>query len=200
MDLEDFTFGYLRDGLYIKSKDEVENIEVDKSVIKVTLSPEKTVVEGNIGCYDGWRDREQEITRVESDFKVDRKEIFDSFDDLIEKAQIWSQTGGTHVAALSSDNHFMVREDVSRHVAIDKVIGAGLIADLDFSKSYIICSGRIPPARVVKLANVGIPIMITRAAPTMEGIKMGEKANITLVGFLRDGRFNIYTHPKRIVL
>ncbi|HNS24989.1 MAG TPA: formate dehydrogenase accessory sulfurtransferase FdhD, partial [Methanobacteriaceae archaeon] len=78
MDLEDFTFGYLRDGLYIKSKDEVENIEVDKSVIKVTLSPEKTVVEGNIGCYDGWRDREQEITRVESDFKVDRKEIFDS--------------------------------------------------------------------------------------------------------------------------
>jgi FdhD protein len=47
---------------------------------------------------------------------------------------------------------------------------------------------------VVKLANVGIPIMVTKAAPTVEGLKIGEIAGITLVGFLRNGRFNIYTH------
>jgi FdhD protein len=199
-DLEDFTYGYLLDELYIKSKDDVKNIEIDKSVIKVRLNPEETVMKGNIGSYDGWIHREQQIPRVDSDFKVKREEIFDSFDHLIEKAEIWSQTGGTHVAALSSDHQFIVREDVSRHVAIDKVIGAGLKSELDFSKSFIVCSGRIPPDRVVKLANVGIPIMVTKAAPTMEGLKMGEKAGITLIGFLREGRFNIYTHPQRIVV
>ena len=200
MDLEDFTFGYLRDELYIHSNEDVETIEIDKSVIKVTLNQGPPVVKGNVGSYDGWIHREQRISPVESDFKVDRKKIFDSFDHLIEKAQIWSQTGGTHVAALSSDHQFIVREDVSRHVAIDKVIGAGLKAGLDFSKSFIVCSGRIPPDRVVKLANVGIPIMVTKAAPTMEGLKIGAKAGITLIGFLREGRFNIYTHPQRIMV
>ena len=199
MDLEDFTFGYLLDELYIKSKYDVKNIEIDKSVIKVALSPGKTVIKGKARCYDGWIHRGQEIPQVESDFKVERRDIFDSFDRLIEKAEIWSQTGGTHVAALLSDHQFIVREDVSRHVAIDKVIGAGLKAELDFSRSFIVCSGRIPPDRVVKLANVGIPIMVTKAAPTMEGLKIGEKAGITLIGFLREGRFNIYTHPQRIL-
>ena len=88
-----------------------------------------------------------------------------------------SKTGGTYVAALVDETHFIVREDVSRHVAVDKVIGAGL-KNIDFSDSFPLCSGRIPPDRVVKLANVGIPIMITKAAPTMEGLKMGEKLGL----------------------
>jgi FdhD protein len=199
MDLEDFCYGYLLDELYITSKDDVKNIQFDKSVIRVTLNRENAVIKGKAGNYDGWIHRDQQIPCVESNFKVNKKEVFDSFDRLIERAEIWSQTGGTHVAALSSAGQFIVREDVSRHVAIDKVIGAGLKAKLEFSKSFIVCSGRIPPDRVVKLANVGIPIMVTKAAPTMEGLKMGEKAGITLIGFLREGRFNIYTHPQRIL-
>lgn len=104
------------------------------------------------------------------------------------------------MAALVGEGKFIVREDVSRHVAVDKVIGAGLKEGIDFSQSFIVCSGRIPPDRVVKLANVGIPIMVTKAAPTIEGLKIGENAGITLIGFLRNGRFNIYTHPQRIML
>ncbi len=137
---------------------------------------------------------------MKSDLKVGKETILQAYDHLIEKAEVWSKTGGTHVAALVDETHFIVREDVSRHVAVDKVIGAGLKKNIDFSDSFLLCSGRIPPDRVVKLANVGIPIMITKAAPTMEGLKMGEKAGITLVGFLRNGRFNIYTHPHRIII
>jgi FdhD protein len=198
-DLKEFALGYLFDERYIKSLADVKEIKIEPSLIKVFLKDGPFLDQENLGCYDGWFHQEQLIPTIESDYKVDREEIFQSFDKLLEKARVWSQTGGTHVAAIVGQGHFIVREDVSRHVAIDKVIGAGLMSHMDFSNSFIVCSGRIPPDRVVKLANVGIPIMITKAAPTVEGIRIGEKAGITLIGFLREGRFNIYTHPHRVL-
>lgn len=199
-DLKEFVLGYLLDERHIKSLEEVKEIMIESSDIKVFLKEEHQLDPGNLCCYDGWFHQEQLIPRIESDYKVDREEIFLSFDMLLENARVWSKTGGTHVAAIAGQGHFIVREDVSRHVAIDKVIGAGLMSHVDFSNSFIVCSGRIPPDRVVKLANVGIPIMITKAAPTVEGIRIGEKAGITLIGFLRDGRFNIYTNPHRVIV
>ncbi len=199
-DLEDFVLGYLLDERYIKSITEVKKINVADLDIKVELTGNQPIEKDKLGCYDGWVHQDQDLVKINSDFKVKRKKVMDSFDLLIKKAEIWSKTGGTHVAALVSEGQFLVREDVSRHVAVDKVIGAGLKRRIDFSKSFIVCSGRIPPDRVVKLANVGIPIMVTKAAPTVEGLKIGEKSGITLIGFLRNGRFNIYTHPHRIIL
>ncbi|MGI6482751.1 MAG: formate dehydrogenase accessory sulfurtransferase FdhD [Methanobacterium sp.] len=196
--LEDFTLGYLLDERYIKSLKDVNKIEFKPSSIQVFLKNFESYEDSDLDCYNGWFHRDQTISFVKSDLKVGKETILQAYDHLIEKAEVWSKTGGTHVAALVDETHFIVREDVSRHVAVDKVIGAGLKKNIDFSDSFLLCSGRIPPDRVVKLANVGIPIMITKAAPTMEGLKMGEKAGITLVGFLRNGRFNIYTHPHRI--
>ncbi len=199
-DLEDFVLGYLLDERYIETREDVKNISVNDLNIEVELITDQPVERDNLACYDGWVHQDQELVKVNSDFKVERSQVMDSFDLLIQKAEVWSKTGGTHVAALVGEGKFIVREDVSRHVAVDKVIGAGLMAEIDFSQSFIVCSGRIPPDRVVKLANVGIPIMVTKAAPTIEGLKIGENAGITLIGFLRNGRFNIYTHPHRIIL
>ena len=198
--LEDFTLGYLLDERYIKSLKDVNKIEFKPSSIQVFLKNFESYEDSDLDRYNGWFHRDQTISFVKSDLKVGKETILQAYDHLIEKAEVWSKTGGTHVAALVDETHFIVREDVSRHVAVDKVIGAGLKKNIDFSDSFLLCSGRIPPDRVVKLANVGIPIMITKAAPTMEGLKMGEKAGITLVGFLRNGRFNIYTHPHRIII
>lgn len=198
--LEDFTLGYLLDERYIKSQEDVSRIEFNSESIQVFLKDLENVKDDDLACYDGWFHRDHAITSVKSDLKVEKEKIFQAYDHLIEKAEVWSKTGGTHVAALVDEKHFIVREDVSRHVAVDKVIGAGLKEGIDFSDSFLVCSGRIPPDRVVKLANVGIPIMITKAAPTVEGLRIGEEAGITLVGFLRNGRFNIYTHPHRIIV
>ncbi|NYB50952.1 MAG: formate dehydrogenase accessory sulfurtransferase FdhD [Methanobacteriaceae archaeon] len=199
-DLEDFTLGYLIDEKFIKTSDDILKIEFEPQSIQVTLKDYENMGEDDLSCYDGWYHREQTIPSVKSDLKVKSEDILLAYDRLIEKAEVWSKTGGTHVAALVDETHFIVREDVSRHVAVDKVIGAGLKEGLNYSKSFLVCSGRIPPDRVVKLANVGIPIMVTKAAPTVEGLKIGEDAGITLIGFLRNGRFNIYTHPHRIVI
>ncbi|MCC7564001.1 MAG: formate dehydrogenase accessory sulfurtransferase FdhD [Methanobacterium sp.] len=198
--LEDFTLGYLLDEKYIKSQEDVSRIEFNSESIQVFLKDFKNVKDDDLACYDGWFHRDHAIPLVKSDLKVEKENILQAYDHLIEKAEVWSKTGGTHVAALVDEEHFILREDVSRHVAVDKVIGAGLKECIDFSDSFLVCSGRIPPDRVVKLANVGIPIMVTKAAPTVEGLKMGEEAGITLVGFLRNGRFNIYTHSHRIIV
>lgn len=199
-DLEDFTLGYLLDEMYIKSHDEVQKIESGDNSIDVTLKDYENEGKDKLACYDGWYHRDQTIPLVKSDLIVKSEYILQAYNHLIEKAEVWSKTGGTHVAALVDETHFIVREDVSRHVAVDKVIGAGLKEKLDFSNCFLVCSGRIPPDRVVKLANVGIPIMVTKAAPTVEGLKIGDEAGITLVGFLRNGRFNIYTHHHRIII
>lgn len=198
--LEDFTIGYLLDERYIKALSDVKEIVVNSDTIKVRLSEQEDLKTDDLSCYDGWVHQDQPISPVISDLRVEKNRIIDSYQLLIEKAEVWSKTGGTHVAALVSEDQFIVREDVSRHVAVDKVIGAGLKVGIDFSESFIVCSGRIPPDRVVKLANVGISIMVTKAAPTVEGLRIGEEAGITLIGFLRDRRFNIYTHPHRIIL
>lgn len=198
--LEDFTLGYLLDEQYIKSQEDVSRIEFNSDSIQVFLKDFKNVKDDDLACYDGWFHRDHAIPSVKSDLKVEKENILQAYDRLIENAEVWSKTGGTHVAALVDEEHFILREDVSRHVAVDKVIGAGLKECIDFSDSFLVCSGRIPPDRVVKLANVGIPIMVTKAAPTVEGLKMGEEAGITLVGFLRNGRFNIYTHSHRIIV
>ena len=198
--LEDFTLGYLLDEKFIKNLDDVREIEFNSKYINVHLKEFENLKKNDLNSYDGWFHRDQQIPSVKSDLKVGKDEILKAYDLLIEKAEVWSKTGGTHVAALVDDTRFIVREDVSRHVAVDKVIGAGLKEDVDFSDSFLICSGRIPPDRVVKLANVGIPIMITKAAPTVEGLRIGDEAGITLVGFLRNGRFNVYTHPYRIII
>lgn len=199
-DLEDFAIGYLLDERYINSLSDVKEINITPTKINIRLNEREHFKTDDLSCYDGWVHQDQPLSHVISDLKVEKDKIIDSYQLLIEKAEVWSKTGGTHVAALVSEDQFIVREDVSRHVAVDKVIGAGLKVGTDFSKSFIVCSGRIPPDRVVKLANVGISIMVTKAAPTMEGLRIGEEAGITLIGFLRNGRFNIYTHPHRIIL
>ena len=118
---------------------------------------------------------------------------------LKEKATIWSATGGAHVAALVYEDKFIVKEDVSRHVAVDKAIGAGLLEGVDLTKSYIIYSGRMPADMVIKIDRAQIQMLVSNAAPSLSGCKIAKEGNITLVGFLRGNRFNIYTNPERVI-
>lgn len=182
-----------------KDKEKNTNKSKNKNIMKDVDENKELVL-----CSDssgGWRSRIKEINEVKSDLKVKKDELIENIERLRKNASIWQNTGGTHVAAfVNSDmNEFIVREDVSRHVAVDKAIGAAARKKLDFSKSYVIYSGRMPADMVIKVARAGIPILASNAAPSFSGYTTAEKGNITLVGFIRGDRFNVYTHTDRII-
>jgi len=202
--LKEFALGYLRGEGLIRSLENVKDISIEENTIHVQVDMEDfdIVQELVVGsdCFGGWRQKIEFVDKVESDFTLDRDTITQSLVKLKNKATTWQETGGAHVAALIYKDKFLVKEDVSRHVAVDKVIGAGLMEGVDFKNSYIAYSGRMPADMLIKIARVGIPVLASNAAPTTSGYAVAQEAGVTMVGFVRGDRFNIYTHPERIIL
>lgn len=202
--LKEFALGYLLGEGLIRSLDNVKDIKIEEKTIyaQVDMEDFDIIQELVVGsdCFGGWRQKIEFVNKVESDFTVDKQTILDSAQKLRDSAHTWQETGGAHVAALVYKDKFLSREDVSRHVAVDKVIGAGLIEKVDFKNSYIVYSGRMPADMLIKIARVGIPVITSNAAPTTSGYAVAQEAGVTMVGFVRGDRFNIYTHPQRIIL
>ena len=114
---------------------------------------------------------------------------------------VFSLTGGIHASALFNEqgNLLMVREDVGRHNALDKIIGAsGLSNNLPLSESILLLSGRISFELVQKSAVAGIPIVAAFGAPSSLAIELAEEMNISLIGFLKKDKFNIYSGNEKI--
>ena len=126
--------------------------------------------------------------------------ISSAFKSLQSSSEVFQDTGGTHAAALFTREGEMIAcaEDVGRHNAVDKIIGKGLIEGIDFAECFLISSGRLPADMVVKCLRAGIPLVASKAAPLESGILAAEAGGLTLVGFVRGSRLNVYTHPGRV--
>jgi formate dehydrogenase accessory protein FdhD len=140
--------------------------------------------------------------KVKSNLKVKAQVIFDSVNQLNFKAEGFRRTGGLHVAAIYKAGGQLVAlaEDVGRHNAVDKVIGMAALNKVDFGECFLALSGRMSGDVAFKAAKVGLPIIASLAAALSSGIAMAESADLTLAGFVRGKRINIYTCPERIAL
>ena len=134
---------------------------------------------------------------------VERATLLGLPDTLRAAQSVFEATGGLHAAGLFTPGGELrvLREDVGRHNAVDKIVGHAVMAGwLPLSDSILMVSGRLSFEIVQKAAVAGIPIVAAVSAPSSLAVATAERFEQTLVGFLRDGRGNVYTHPERIDL
>jgi FdhD protein len=119
---------------------------------------------------------------------------------LDKEAKTFRLTGGVHEAAMACGTGFVVSyEDIGRLNALDRILGYTFLNAVDPSDKAVLLSSRVSAEMLAKVARIGVPVVVSRAAPTCLSIDLAEQLGITLVGFARGSSLNVYTHPGRIV-
>jgi len=137
---------------------------------------------------------------ITSDSMISAEKIVGLMRSFQEKAITFKKTGGVHSAALSDEKDIVIfKEDIGRHNAIDKIIGEALAKDLNMSDLIVLTSGRITSEIIFKVQKMGSAFLISRSAPTDQAIKVATAGNLTLVGFVRGERMNVYTASERVI-
>ena len=137
---------------------------------------------------------------VPPDSFVTAEDLFRMKDEFLSSQKFFERTGGTHCAALFGSNGEMIAfaEDVGRHNALDKCAGSMLLAGRQGDAAVVVLSSRLSLEMIKKSYRTGALIVAGISAPTSAAVEAAESAGVTLIGFLRNGRFNLYTHPRRI--
>lgn len=163
------------------------------------LFKEKTLTTGCcVGVTGNVEDKiVKEFNRSTVSYNVDM--LFDEVDRFYGSSALFRQSGCVHKARLVlKEGEAIEAEDVGRHNAIDKVIGKARLSHADTQDAFLIVSGRLSMEMVVKCVMHGITMVISKAAPTRLGIKTAQLHGITLIGFAREGKMNLYTHSSRV--
>ena len=208
--IKELVYGYLRSEKIIDTFDDVlsfiidfenyrVNVKINKEIDLSDQSKDKLLTSG---CGVGTRFHEDldnlMVEAVKSDYSITHDDIIDISRELNNKSGLFRLTGGVHSCLFVTNGHQYYVEDIGRHNAVDKVVGHILIDKIDTKESYIISSGRISSDMLIKCAVSQIPIVMSRSAPTSLAVKLSEKLGITLVGFVRGNKFNIYSNKHRI--
>lgn len=217
-DLEDFAWGFsLSEGLIggpgellgIDSQSLLEGVEVRMQVASnahgahLDRQPGR-ILPGRSGCgICGTRELEQAIRQhpaVGAGANVTHAAIESALGDLQVQQPMNAATGAVHAAAWADADGqiLLVREDVGRHNALDKLIGAMHRMDADVGNGFALVTSRASYEMVTKATSAGITMLAAISAPTALAIELARSAGLTLIGFARPGTHNIYTHPHRL--
>jgi len=218
-DLDDFALGFsLSEGL-VSSPAQLLGVEnqtlLEGLELRLQVSPDAhgahlaseqaRLLPGRSGCgICGTRDLEQAIrqtAQVGAGASVRQSALEKALGHLHALQPMNVATGAVHAAAWADPdgNILLVREDVGRHNALDKLIGAMHRASHDPQRGMALVTSRASYEMVTKTASAGIAFLAAISAPTALAIQLARSAGITLVGFARPGSHNVYTHPQRLL-
>jgi len=213
---EDFAVGFtLSEGL-VAHPDEIREVEVTRGAdavdVRVTVAWERFTellhrrrnLTGRTGCglcgAETAEDAIREVGTVGPGPTVTIEDLHAAIEQLGSLQPINARTGSVHAAAwvVPGQGIQIVREDVGRHNALDKAIGALVRGKVDFSMGYMLITSRASYEMVQKSATVGISFLVALSAPTAFAVRMAEKTGVTLVAFARRDRHVVYAHPERL--
>ncbi|HRP71225.1 MAG TPA: formate dehydrogenase accessory sulfurtransferase FdhD [Luteimonas sp.] len=216
-DLHDFATGFaLSEGIVERAEDVaierveefIEGVEIRLRIPAAraeALALRRRSMSGRSGCGVCGSELLEAALRypppVSSDVRVTTAALRQALGGLREAQQITAATGAAHAAGWASlDGELLLaREDVGRHNALDKLIGAMHAAGHDPANGFLVVTSRASYEMAMKAASVGIAFMAAISAPTALAISLAERANLTLVGFARDDGQAVYTHGQRLV-
>jgi len=204
--------GFLISEGFLKAKEEIKSIDSTEDRVTVYTDssykiPESSQLRGVLtsGCGKGktFTDWEEinplEDILVDLDFTLRSDEVFKVMSQFEKRSELFRQTAGVHSAALAQRGGIILfNEDIGRHNAVDKVMGESFLKGIELKDKFLVISGRVSSDIVSKLWNCGLSMVVSRTAPTSLAVNMAQKLGITLVGFVRGKRMNIYSFPMRI--
>jgi len=138
--------------------------------------------------------------RIDTSFRVAADAIGEAMTAFIQRSAIFRATGGVHAAAIAHGSELVAfAEDIGRHNAFDKVVGACRRQAIGLIDKVALVTGRLSLELVAKAVPVSLPVLVSRGAPTLAGIELADAANLTLIGFARGGRMNVYAAGWRVM-
>lgn len=215
--ISDFAYGFALTEGVITSADQVETFEVVSHDHGIearfwlnddqadALTDRRRGMAGPVGCglcgIDSLEQAMRPLPKVDGQLlRLPRAQVAGATDALRPAQVLYAKTHATHAAGflIPDQGLVMVREDVGRHNALDKLIGALAASGIDPQSGAAVMTSRLSVELVQKCAMVGIPALIAVSAPTGHAVRLAQEAGITVVAFARGGGFDVYSHPFRI--
>lgn len=215
-DLEDLAIGFTLTEAIVGRLDEVRAVEtatVDGALeVHLDIAPARFSallnrqrnLSGRTGCgmcgAETLADAIRPPQAVGSQLRLSPEDVQEALAGLAARQPLNAQTGSIHAAgwAVPGRGVVLVREDVGRHNALDKLIGALLRAGANLTEGFVVVSSRASYELVQKVATVGIGALVAVSAPTGFAIRSAERFGVTLIGFARPGRHVVYAHAERV--
>jgi len=206
----ELALGYLQNEGLIKDMDDVLSATGTPDGVDVVLRADIPAVSGatrvlTSGCGGGitftYPKGLMQVRVVVSELKISCDDITSLANRFRQASPLFEETGGVHSAALSDGGEVLsFAEDIGRHNAVDKVFGACLMKGIDTRDRVMMSTGRVSSEILLKCVKRGVPVIVSRGAPTSLAVTLAERFGMTLVGFARGRRMNVYTGVERVVL
>ncbi|MCG3670734.1 formate dehydrogenase accessory sulfurtransferase FdhD [Aliarcobacter butzleri] len=203
--------GFLLSEAVISTLDDIKSLKISEDGLSVfveadisniayeNLFKQKTLTSGCCVGVTGNAEKTFDCAFISTQYSLKSSEILSYMSEFNKSSKLFDDTGCVHKARIVlKDGTFFEAEDIGRHNAIDKVIGLVTLQRKNLKESILYVTGRLSNEMVVKCVMHKIPIVVSKAAVTFEGIKVANEHGVTLIGFAREHRMNVYTHSGRV--